>query len=565
MKTRSETWKDLKERESCPVLIVGGGVVGAGLFRELALQGIEALLVDKSDFSAGCSAAPSRMIHGGWRYLEFGESKLVQQSVTERNLLLRNAPHYVTPLPTTVPVMSWFSGLGHTIGKKLGLKIKRPAYRGALMVKIGLTVYDIMSSKTRVMPRHSFASRAGSIARRSLLNPDVKCTATYYDAAISYPERLVLELLMDGEEACAGANALSYVSLQGNSSGMVSLRDELSGEVLQVKPTAVVNATGPWIDSANRLLGHETSMIGGTKGAHLVLDNPELVEQLGDGMIFYETPDGRVSITYAWLGKALIGSTDIRVDDPDEARCDDEEIDYMLNAIRVPFPKLHVDRSQILSYFSGVRPLASSKAAQTGAVSRAHQCPVIQPTDDVPFPVYPMIGGKWTPFRDFSEHVADTILAQLATTRRASTRELAIGGGKQFPGDEDARRTWLAQLGDSTGLDESCLSLLLYRYGTSAQRVAEFITAEPDKSLENHAKYSQREIEFIVRNERVFHLTDLVLRRTSIALLGELTRPLLDELAAITGAVLGWSQEETQADIERTIAILADKFGVNLS
>ena len=364
MKTRSATWKEIKERESYPVLIIGGGVIGAGLFRELALQGVEALLVDRSDFSSGCSAAPSRMIHGGWRYLEFGESKLVQQSVTERNLLLRNAPHYVTPLPTTVPIRTWLSGLGHTIGKKLGIKIKRPAYRGALMVKLGLTVYDVMSRSTRVMPEHSFASRARSIAKRSLLSPDVRCTATYYDAAISYPERLVLELLLDGEAACPGACALSYVSLQNSSGGEVSLRDELSGEVVKIKAKAVVNATGPWIDSANRLLGHETSMIGGTKGAHLVLDNPELVKQLGDGMIFYETPDGRVSITYAWLGKALIGSTDIRVDDPDEARCDDEEIDYMLNAIRVPFPELKVDRSQILSYFSGVRPLASSKAAK---------------------------------------------------------------------------------------------------------------------------------------------------------------------------------------------------------
>ena len=565
MKTRSEVWEDLKERESCQVLIVGGGVIGAGLFRELTLQGIDALLVEKSDFSAGCSSAPSRMIHGGWRYLEFGEAKLVQQSVTERNLLLRNAPHYVTPLPTTVPIMSWFSGLGHTLCKKLGLKLKRPPYRGALMVKIGLTVYDIMSRNTRVMPNHCFASRASSIAKRSLLNPEMKCTATYYDAAISYPERMVLELLMDGEEFCPDARALSYTSLLGCSEGKVSLRDELSGEVVWIKPAAVVNATGPWIDNTNSLLGHETSMIGGTKGAHLVLNNPELVKQLGDGMIFYETPDGRVSITYAWLGKALIGSTDIRVDDPEEARCDDNEIDYMLEAIRVPFPKLKVDRSQILSYFSGVRPLASSRAETTGAVSRAHQCPVIQPTDDVPFPVYPMIGGKWTPFRDFAENVADEILAQLGKTRRESSRELAIGGGKEYPTNAGDKSVWLTQLHENSGLEKDRVSDLLDRYGTRARQVAEFMVSEKDEPLDNHPGYTRREIEFIVRNERVFHLTDLVLRRTSIALVGELTSALMDELAGIVAGVLGWTEEETQADIEKAGKILADKFGVELN
>lgn len=564
MSERPRRLQPLREKPDVPVLIVGGGVIGAGLFLDLALQGVNVLLVDRTDFSAGCSAAPSRMIHGGLRYLEFGEFKLVKESVTERNRLLRNAPHYVRPLPTTIPVMSRFSGLGHVIGKWLGYRCPRPNRRGSVLVKMGLSLYDWVGRKTRVMPRHSFASRTASLRRRPLLDPGIKCTARYYDAWISYPERLCLEMLLDGEAQGEHARALSYLSLQGASGDTVSLRDELTGDTFSVKPGIVVNATGPWIDFANARLGRKTEMVGGSKGAHLILDNPALVEQLDGEMVYYETPEGRVSITFAWLGKALIGSTDIRVDDPDSAVCDEDEIDYMLKAIKVPFPILEVDRSQILSSFSGVRPLASSKASQTVQMSRAHQCPVEEPDDTTAFPVYNMIGGKWTPYRGFAEEVTDKILVALGQSRRTETKDLAIGGGKDYPGDDNARQRWLDDLHGNTRLPVDRLATLLERYGTRAAEIATYMTQEPDAALAHHAAYSRCEIAFIVRNERVHHLTDLVLRRTSIALLGELTGPLLDELAAIAAPILGWSEDETRGDVDRTKEILRKRFTIEL-
>ncbi len=564
MPERGRLLEQLREKPDVPVLIVGGGVIGAGLFRELALQGVEVLLVDRTDFCAGCSAAPSRMIHGGLRYLEFGEFKLVKESVTERNRLLRNAPHYVRPLPTTIPIFSRFSGLGHVICKWLGYRCPRPNRRGSILVKIGLWLYDRVSRPTRVMPKHSFASRAAALRQRRMLDPSIKCTARYYDAWVSYPERLCLELLLDGEAQGEHARAVSYLSLQDAAGDEVTLRDALSGTALKVKPGIVVNATGPWIDFTNRLLGHETQMIDGTKGAHLILDNPALVEQLGDDMVYYETPEGRVSITFAWLGKALIGSTDIRIDDPDKAVCDEDEIDYMLKAIKVPFPDLQVDRSQILSSFSGVRPLAGSKASQTVRMSRAHQCPVLEPTEKVAFPIYNTIGGKWTPFRAFAEQVTDRLLDALGKTRSTRTEDLAIGGGKGYPRDDAARRQWLAGIQDDTGLPEERLATLLDRYGTRAADVVAFMAQEPDEPLTHCATYSRREIAFIVQHERVYHLTDLVLRRTALALLGELTPRLLDELAAIAAPVLGWSEEEAQADAARTKEILRTRFHVDL-
>ena len=546
------------------MLIVGGGINGAGLFRDLALQGVDVLLVDKSDFCSGASAAPSRMIHGGLRYLEFGEFRLVKESLKDRNLLLRNAAHYVRPLPTTIPIFSWLSGTVSCISRFLHLGGSRPAHRGALMVKAGLTFYDVFTGKGRLMPRHKFTSRAESLAQRPLLNPDLVRTATYYDASITYPERLCVEQLIDGEELCPEATALNYVRLEGGSGQTVSLRDELSGDVLEVRPQVLVNATGAWIDFTNRALGRETKMISGTKGAHLVVDNDDLMQTLRGEMVYYETSDGRVAIALPWLGKALIGSTDIRVDDPDKVRCEDDEIDYILNVIREVLPNLPIDRSQIVSTFSGVRPLRYGGEGATVQLSRDHHCALLEPGDEIRFPVYSMIGGKWTTFRVFAEQVTDRLMEHFHRARGRGTEDLPIGGGKGFPTSEEAKREWLSRLEQQTRLPEDRLEELLHRYGTRAEQVASFLADGSDRPLEHHAGYSRREIEFIIRHEGVVHLDDLLLRRTAIALLGELTGELLDELAEIAGGLHQSSDEQTGKEIERTLEILRDKHRIDV-
>jgi len=565
MDNRQQTIDAIREQPNVSVLIAGAGVVGAGLFRELALQGVDVLMVDRADFSAGASAGPSRMIHGGLRYLEFGEFKLVRESVTERNRLLVNAPHYVLPLPTTVPLRSWFKGLGHVLAKCVGIKTPRPKNRGAALAKIGMTIYDHFSAPTRVMPKHKFASRYEALTRRPGLEDDIVCTATYYDAWITYPERLVLEMALDSEALCPDARSLSYAAVESAHGDTVTLRDELTGDAIEVKPQIVVNAGGPWIDSLNKALGLDTAMINGTKGGHLILDNPELAKALGDEQVFYETPDGRVCIAFVWLGKAMIGSTDIRIENPDEAVCDNDETDYMLQAIRTPFPRIEVNRSQVISTFSGVRPLARSSASTTGQMSRSHRCDVTEPADGLRFPVLSMIGGKWTPFRAFAEQVTNQILLRLGLKREAMSDALSIGGGKDFPITAEARQQWIARLVERTDLSAELADRLLFRYGTRAEQVAGFMVSEQDADLRNHAGYTRREIEFILRNERVGHLDDVVLRRTSMALMGELTPALLAELAEIAQPILSWSDDQAAAEVERTVGILRNKHGIDLT
>ena len=234
----------LRDHPDVSVLIIGGGINGIGLLNELALQGIDALLVDKSDFCAGTSAAMTRVIHGGLRYLENAEFRLVRESLRERNRLLRNAPHYVKPLPTTIPIFNWTSGIVPAIRNLLGWPAK-PGNRGALLIKTGLTLYDFLAGRNSPLPRHRFRSRRAALALRPALNPEVICTATYYDARITYPERLCLELVLDAEAACPEAHALNYVRLQSAAGGTVVLRDEISGETCEVRPRIVVNADGP--------------------------------------------------------------------------------------------------------------------------------------------------------------------------------------------------------------------------------------------------------------------------------------------------------------------------------
>jgi glycerol-3-phosphate dehydrogenase len=565
LKTREKTIAQLRENPEISVLVVGAGINGASVFRELALHGFDAVIVDRGDFACGTTAAPSRMIHAGLRYLEFGEKTLVSEGVHERNLLLQNCPHYIFPLPTTIPYQSRFEGMLGVIRKTLGMSPgKRSKRRGKCMIGVGLRMYDQFAAHNRQMPKHHFTSRAEAFQRRPELHPDTIGTATYYDGWISYPERLCMEVITDAEAACENARALNYASAQSCDGDTVTLRDEIGGQDIQVRPKVVVNAAGAWIDFANENLGHPSKLIAGTKGAHLILENDELLKALDGEMLFYETPDGRAVVALPWLGKPMIGSTDIHVDNPDEARCDEEEIDYMIECLTHLLPNVKVDRSQILSTFSGVRPLMAANAETTGQMSRSHFTDISEPTETANFPVFSLVGGKWTPFRAFGEQAMDKLLAYFDKPRKVCTEAIPVGGGKDFPHTDLDRSQWIDGVVEAAGLDKTRIDTLLVRYGTAAAQVAEFCAAGGDKPLTHHATYTASEIEFIIRNERVMHLDDLLLRRTAIALLGELTNELLDELLAIFASLHELPEDQIAAERKRTTDILKDRHRIDL-
>lgn len=559
--SRQKTLDRILSQPDVSVLIIGGGINGVGLFRELALQGVDVLLVEKADFCAGTSAASTRIIHGGLRYLENGEFRLVREALVERNRLLANAPHTVKPLPTTIPIFSWTKGTVFAVKKFLGFSDK-PGDRGALLIKIGLTLYDWFSGRQCALPRHRFMSRAAAFTQRPQLNPAIICTATYYDAQITYPERLCLELILDSEGFSPQARALNYVRVVGAEGNAVILRDEIGGQNLTVRPQIVVNATGAWIDFTNRAMRRETQFIGGTKGSHLVINHLELYNATKGEMLYFATPEGRICIFYPFGDKVIAGSTDIPVDDPETAVCDQDEEAYILDSIRHVFPSIRVDRSHIVFRFCGVRPLPRSSAATTGQISRDHHCALTPPGDGVKFPIYSLIGGKWTTFRAFAEQVTDQILPVLGKTRQTKSENLPIGGGKNYPQNDAERETWITE--NCQGLPKERVQVLLQRYGTQAGEVIAFITAASDSPLVHHPGYSRRELQFLATYERVVHLDDLILRRTLMGILGELDGDLLEELAHVVAPVLNWSPDQTQAEIERTKQIFRMIHGVNI-
>lgn len=528
------------------VVIIGAGINGAGLFRDLCEQGVSCLIVDKADFGSGTSAAPSRLIHGGLKYLETGEFGLVAQSTLERNLLLRNAPHCVSPLPTMIPIFSWTKGIGAAVRTLFG-STTAPRSRGAVLMKIGLWLYDFYGSRARTMPKHALVGRGKALASMPSMTKDIVAAGTYYDAWISHPERLVWELISDGLKANSHSSAMNATTMTGVENGALTFQSE-SGATASVRPRLVVNAAGPWIDDVNATLGAPSKMIGGTKGSHILLKHDELIAQLDGRMIYFEADDGRICLVFDHQGLALVGSTDIPADNPDSVHCEDDEIDYMLESLRKLLPGLSFDRSQIAYVYSGIRPLPASDASAPGLISRDHSAPVAEPDGERPFPILSLIGGKWTTFRGFAEEVADTILERMSNTRKNSTQELPIGGGRDYPSDNVARDRWIAELARETGLSETRLGILLQRYGTTAVHVARHEANWPNADrLTDSDSYSLAEIDWIARNEMAVHLGDIVMRRTTLAIEGKLTQADLEKIGDVTAAALGWDAAR-QAD-----------------
>uniref|UniRef100_UPI0013E40BE6 glycerol-3-phosphate dehydrogenase/oxidase n=1 Tax=Microbacterium sp. CPCC 204701 TaxID=2493084 RepID=UPI0013E40BE6 len=548
----------LTERPYADVLIIGGGVNGLATFRDLAMQGVDVALVERGDFVSGASAASSHMIHGGIRYLENGEFRLVHEAVTERNALLRMAPHYVRPLQTTIPIFATFSGVLSAPLRFLRHGAGKPRERGAVLIKIGLVIYDSFSRggglfRKGTVPRHTFHGRKRSLAQLPRLNPEVKYTATYWDASLHDPERLALDVLRDGLAAGGErARAANYAAAVGVHDGKVVIHDAATGAETPFAASVVINAGGPWTDLTNLALGDPTRYMGGTKGSHIVLDHPALLAATGGRELFFENEDGRIVLIYPLKGRVLVGTTDLEHDMRDPVVCTEAEVDYFVDVVSQVLPSIPVDRSQIVYRFSGVRPLPGHGDLAPGFVSRDYRiesAPLIGGDAEV----LSLVGGKWTTFRASAEHLADRALASLSQPRRRSTKGVPIGGGKGFPTTERARQQWVAA--HAVDLPTARVATLLDRYGTVAASVVDAIAADDaDAPLDHAPTYSSGELRHLASTEAVVHLDDVLMRRTSMAFTGGATTDAATEVAEAIAPVLGWDAARVSAEVERGLA-----------
>lgn len=511
-------------------VILGGGINGCGTFRDLCLQGLRVLLLEREDFCAGASGASSRLMHGGLKYLETGEFRLVRESLTERNMLLSTAPHYVHPLQVLLPVRSMFGGLVTSALRFLGAKT-RLTDRGFLISALGLTVYDLYARAWKAMPNHRMLARRA--LRRTVPDfaPSITGAAVYYEGQLTHAERLGLELVLDGEAAMPDSLAVNHAEILGAEAGI--LRYRAGGQTHHVRAKVVVNAGGAWIDKVNAQLGLESRLMGGSRGAHLVVDNPDLLRALDGRMVYYGTPDGRVNLLYPFFGKVLVGATDMAQPDPDLATCTGEEADYLCRSVAEVFPQIPIRPDQIVYRYTGVRPLPAS-TGDIGGVTRDHSIARLT-LPGTPVPVLCLIGGKWTTFRSFSEQAADAVMAHLGVERHSSTAGLAIGGGADFPRDARARAALVADYARLGGLSQARADALLSRYGTRARAYVETLHGKGETMLATRPDHAREEILHLARTERALTVDDILRRRTLIALTGGETRALRAEIAALLG------------------------------
>lgn len=500
-------------------MVVGGGVNGIGVYRDLSLQGLRVLLVEKNDFCSGCSAAPSRMIHGGLRYLENGEFDLVKESLRERDALLCNAPHMVKPLPTVIPITSLASGLFNSAASFFGAKSK-PSARGLVPIRLGLWLYDWVTRNRRQMPKHRVFNRQATESSWPFLTKTARFSAVYYDAWISHPERLCIELLRDTEAAAPQSYALNYAELRKNGT-QYTVVDHLGGNEMAVSPKVIVNASGAWLDEVSTGLnsGINEKMVSGTKGSHLILDNPALHDALDGHMVYFENSDGRVCIVFPYQGRVLAGSTDIRVERAARVKCEPDELNYILASLNTVFEGIEISAEDVVFSYSGIRPLPKSDADFTGRISRGHFTRRIEGE----VPQFCMIGGKWTTFRAFGEQTADEVLAELGMTRRVSTLNMPIGGGAGYSPELERK------LVQDHGLSVERAAHLATHYGAGA----EVLAGAGGSALSPRTEYTCAEIGHLFDTEYATSVSDIVLRRTSLAIRGTLDGEILDRVTEI--------------------------------
>src|SRR3954469_25531972 len=358
------------------VIVIGGGVNGVAIARECALGGRRTLLIEQHDFASGTSSRTTRIIHGGLRYLEYGEIDLVRQSLKERERLLQQRPHLVRPINfvLALPNEGLFSR------------------RNAMMVRAGLWVYRGMGSRRRFSP----ARNDVKAWERSLDGGKQWSVFNYEDAQCEFPERLIAEWLT--EAILAGAVARNYLPVlsvsrqHGRVTGVVT-RDSFSGAETEFHSTCIINATGPWVDRVCHASGiGSEKMLGGIRGSHLVLP---IFPGAPQGAIYTEASDQRPLFVIPWNEQILVGSTEVPDDgDPSQATASEKEIDYLFSAFRRIFPNSGLSVDDVKCSYAGIRPLPQSASKNISAISRKHL--LVDHSDEGAAGLISVIGGKLT-------------------------------------------------------------------------------------------------------------------------------------------------------------------------
>ena len=461
------------------LLVIGGGATGLGIAVDAQTRGYRTALVEAADFAQATSSRATKLVHGGVRYLASGQVHLVYEALHERKVMLTNAPHLVHPLAFLTPAYRW---------------VDLPYY-GA-----GLKLYDVLSGKSSMGPTHLLGiaetvRRLPGIARKNL-----KGGVLYHDGQFD-DARLALALARTAEDH--GALVLNYVRCveltkeSGRASG-ATVQDAETGRRFTLRAKAIVNATGIFTDSIRKSDDPALpDLLSVSRGTHIVVS----ADVLGDSqtaIMVPKTADGRVIFAIPWLGKVVIGTTDIPVEDVAmEPGYQDSEIDFLLETVN-PFLARPLARADILSIFSGLRPLVTGSAANTSKLSREHY--IEASTSGL----VTVAGGKWTTYRRMAEDTLDFAIGKgLIEKRKCVSMNVRLHGAPPADGHSS----------DGSGH--------LERYGIDASRVEELMANSPElrQPLDSALPFTQAEVVFAAREEMARTVEDVLSRRTRALLL----------------------------------------------
>jgi glycerol-3-phosphate dehydrogenase len=512
------------------VLIVGGGVNGVATLRDLSLNGVSCVLIDTGDFCGGASSASSRMAHGGLRYLEGREFRLVSESARERNRLIAYAGHLVKPLEIVVPLDHFVGGFGRSILRFLGLSTRAgPLSLAAL--DGALRLYEAFGRREHPLPSHKILLRREKFPTG--LRPETRAVATYFDGQITQPEGLVFEMLSEALDQGAGVAALNHMIWHKDGATIVA-KDRFNGQEYHITPKIVINAAGAWIDVVNGELGGHTEYLRCVKGAHLVIDNPALYQRMAGRAFYFDDGAGRMIITLPVGDNILVGTTEIETTDANDRQISEQEVGYLLRAIDGLFTDITVERAQIVSMTTGIRPLrrgggSANSAARDHALEedRFEACSAA---------VLSLVGGKWTTFRAFGEEAANRALDLLGRDRKISTADRIYPGAgpcahEELPASDDISKRLVA------------------RYGAVAREVAPFCTGAGGAPLADASGYCRGEIVWAIHARAACCIEDLVLRRTDLSHGKGLSLKTVQDLAVLLTQEAGRDPKELAAEI----------------
>jgi glycerol-3-phosphate dehydrogenase len=513
------------------VVVIGGGMAGAGVARDLALRGVSAALIEQGDFASATTSQSSKLIHGGLRYLELFDFSLVRESLRERETLRRLAPHLVRPLPFLVPIY-------------------RESSRSLVKVRIGLKLYDWLApgrdrDRYRVLPAVDALSLEPALRAR-----DLRGAGYYFDDLLVYPERLCLENVLS---ACRlGARAFNYAQVaeivrdpKGRITG-VRARDLLTGRVATLGARIVVNATGPWVDQLRelaRVSERGPRILRRTKGIHCLL--PKLTERA----IYHATGDDRMIFVIPWREFSLIGATDSEFDgDLDRLHATGDEVNYLLDEVYKVLPDARVAPTEVVYTYAGVRPLSFEKGKRASDVSRAHR---IVAEERGRF--LSITGTKLTCFRSLAAELGDQVMRTLGRSGPGRSDQIALDGTDDDVSRVEAR-AWLDVSGEAaaTGLRPETLETLVTTYGRGWSRVIDLAgkvaggteplcPSNPDVVAELHRA---------VQDEMAVSLQDVLLRRTGIGTSRCQGQDCAESIGRRMAQLLGWTPRRLEAELD---------------